>query len=117
MRVHEIASENAIYPVKVLYPIKIEDSVRNIESAVQLALGEDVDARWVSLKLLEGDESILEDLQYYKNINLQENLLIHQTLEQEKASLLNGGIDTDTSANIVSAIVAKRRNCSKKCHL
>lgn len=47
-------------PVRIEYPPPIEEAVASLSSALAPLLEEGRDARWVALRLLEGDEAVLK---------------------------------------------------------
>ncbi len=102
-------------PVKMVYPKLIEKAVEKLEPFISHKLGSNVDSRWIGLKLLEGDESIIEDLNEFLGIDLNKNIQIKQALEQQKAVLQKQGVDTDTFRDIiVSSLVAKAEEIAQK---
>ncbi|WP_342431372.1 FeoB small GTPase domain-containing protein [Neobacillus sp. FSL H8-0543] len=49
-------------PVQTTYPVEIEEQIKKIEPKVSELIGSHLSARWVSLRLLDGDETLLEEL-------------------------------------------------------
>jgi small GTP-binding protein len=49
-------------PVQTIYPDEIEEQIRKIEPKVSDLIGNHLSARWVSLRLLDGDEILLNEL-------------------------------------------------------
>jgi small GTP-binding protein len=50
------------HPVQVSYPAEIEDKIKKIEPKVREFVGNQLSARWVSLRLLDGDETLLNEI-------------------------------------------------------
>jgi small GTP-binding protein len=49
-------------PVQVSYPAEIEAKIKKIEPKVREFVGDQLSARWVSLRLLDGDETLLNEI-------------------------------------------------------
>lgn len=52
-------------PNRVIYHKEIEEAVSSLESEVRAFLGGELDSRWMALRLLEGDASIVEFLKAF----------------------------------------------------
>ena len=70
-------------PIKVNYDPIIEQSVKNIEEYVNADLHQN-NTRWVCLKLLEGDLSIINDIKENMALNLDGNIQLKETLQKKK---------------------------------
>lgn len=101
-------------PIKVNYDPIIEQSVKNIEEYVNADLHQN-NTRWVCLKLLEGDLSIINDIKENMALNLDGNIQLKETLQKEKERLKRNGMDEDSFRDIiVSNIVSHAENIAKK---
>lgn len=101
-------------PIKVNYDPIIEQSVKNIEEYVNADLHQN-NTRWVCLKLLEGDLSIINDIKENMALNLDGNIQLKETLQKEKEWLKRNGMDEDSFRDIiVSNIVSHAENIAKK---
>ena len=49
-------------PVQTTYPDDIEEQIKKIEPKVSELIGNQLSARWVSLRLLDGDEKLLNEI-------------------------------------------------------
>jgi small GTP-binding protein len=49
-------------PVQITYPDEIEEKIKQIEPKVRGIVGNHLSARWVTLRLLDGDEALLNEL-------------------------------------------------------
>lgn len=49
-------------PVQMTYPDEIEEQIKKIEPKVSELVGNQLSARWVSLRLLDGDEKLLNEI-------------------------------------------------------
>lgn len=49
-------------PIQITYPDEIEEKIKQIEPKVRGLVGNQLSARWVSLRLLDGDETLLNEI-------------------------------------------------------
>ncbi|MEO2076180.1 MAG: FeoB small GTPase domain-containing protein [Bacillus sp. (in: firmicutes)] len=49
-------------PIQITYPDTIEEKIKQIEPKVRGLVGNQLSARWVSLRLLDGDETLLNEI-------------------------------------------------------
>ncbi|MGG1675362.1 FeoB small GTPase domain-containing protein [Neobacillus sp. NRS-1170] len=49
-------------PVKMAYSEEIEEQIKKIEPKVREIIGDQLSSRWVSLRLLDGDETLLNEI-------------------------------------------------------
>lgn len=83
-----------------------------IERAISL-IEEKINIRWLSLKLLEEDETLLNSIKNYTNINLNDKDL-KNTINEAKKIIINEGFDKDKFRDeIVSTLVKKAEEISK----
>lgn len=50
------------HPAQMKYPEEIEEKIQQIEPQVREIVGDRISARWVALRLLDGDESLLYEI-------------------------------------------------------
>ncbi|MCL6571078.1 MAG: 50S ribosome-binding GTPase [Bacillus sp. (in: Bacteria)] len=50
------------HPVQLTYPTEIEEKIKKIEPKVREIIGDYISSRWVSLRLLDGDEALLNEI-------------------------------------------------------
>ena len=79
-------------PLRVVYDDEIEEAVSLVEPAVESALGKRISSRWVCLKLLEGDESLLRSLKDYLGCDLMQNGEVAQKVSEARRALDSSGI-------------------------
>ncbi len=100
-------------PLRVRYGEDIEAAIKLIEPAVDECLQGHISSRWVSLKLLDGDESLLRSLKTHLGFDLMEHEKIAQAVEQAKRSQKEAGIPPDRLRDqIVTTIV---KSCEAVC--
>lgn len=82
-------------PFRIRYDDTVEQAIEKIEPYVRELLKGRLNSRWVSIKLLDGDETLLQAVQKYLDFSLTEDPALVRKLEEAK-SLLNGeGLDQD----------------------
>ncbi|MEA4890992.1 MAG: ferrous iron transport protein B [Peptococcaceae bacterium] len=82
-------------PLRVTYSQEIEKAVAMVQPAVSGVLQERFSSRWVSLKLLEGDESLLRSLKDYLGCDLMQDEKILQKIGEARSFLADAGILRD----------------------
>lgn len=82
---------------------------------VESELGGRINSRWVSLKLLDGDESLLQSLKTHLGYDLMQNEIIMQKVTEARNLLDNAGIPLDKFRDqIVTKIVKTCEDISRK---
>jgi len=101
-------------PIKVEYEDAIEKAIQSIEPYVYELVGDKINSRWVALKLLDGEKTILDSLTRFLGFEIGNNDFLMNRLEEAKASLQENGIDSDSFRDmIVSDIVRTAENISR----
>ncbi len=59
------------HPIYTTYPDEIEEQIQKIEPQVRKIVGDRLSARWVSLRLLDGDETLFNEIM--KHLEVEEN--------------------------------------------
>ncbi|MDP4109205.1 MAG: FeoB small GTPase domain-containing protein, partial [Bacillota bacterium] len=77
-------SEAPRKPRKMEYGTAVEKAVSILEPAVKSALSGRAESRWVTLKLLDGEESILSSLNRYLSLDILKNEAIAAKLSEAK---------------------------------
>ena len=93
-------------PVSYIRPI--EDAISLLQPAVAAACGEDYNARWISLRLLDYDTTLIRSLNDALGFDLIAKEDVAEKLQEAKNCLRNRGISQeDLRDQIVSCIVRK----------
>ena len=114
--VYNIASiKTSNNPITVKYEEIIESSISRIEAKVKTLLNVSLNPRWVALKLLDGDKTLLNSINKYLNFNINEDVELMNEVYETKAYLLMQGIDsTMLRDKIVTRLVkTSEKICSK----
>ena len=110
------STENKKY-LKIQYESIIEDSINILENNVKNLLSNHYfnNYRWISLKLLEGNKTIISSIENYLGLNLSGNETIKNSLAKVKTLLLNNDINSSTLKDkIVSTIIFNCENIALK---
>ncbi|MCI1955293.1 MAG: ferrous iron transport protein B [Oscillospiraceae bacterium] len=83
------------HPLRITYSEEIEQALSILQTAVEQALGGRLNSRWVSLKLLDGDESLLRSMKNYLGKDLLADETVSVRLREAKESLEAAGVSDD----------------------
>lgn len=100
-------------PCRVRYPDIVEQAVSVLEPVVVQTVGGRVDARWLSLRLLDPDASLLQELEAYLGICCAEDERLQAACNAALKMLSDGGVHREALKDmIVTSIV---RTAEKIC--
>ena len=113
--VHNITINKIInIPVKIKYNQAIENSISIIQKVLKPLLNGKINSRWVSLKLLENDKSLIESINMHIGFNIYDNPELTDSIKLAKENLIQNNIDEKTLKDeIVSSLVLKSESISK----
>lgn len=114
--VYDIADNRTVTnPVKIIYDEPIEKAIEMIQPEVLKTLGGRINSRWVALRLLENDPSLLRSLDKYLGFNLADDGELVRQLESARDYLIEKGIPTDQLRDkIVTRLVRMAEDISRK---
>lgn len=94
-------------PLRVRYPESIESSVALLEPVVKEKCGGKLNSRWLSLKLLDQDESLIREINAYLGTAFLQDQELSDALAEAKAQLARQGVETGDQFKdrIVSSLV------------
>lgn len=81
-------------PLCVAYPAVLENAVAMLEPQLSACLCGKIPARWASLKLLEGDDTLILALKNHLCCNLLEDAPVCRALHAAKSYLSENGVDS-----------------------
>ncbi|MCB2312732.1 ferrous iron transport protein B [Clostridium tagluense] len=99
---------NKITPntINIIYEELIEKAISKVENALKSQLQNKLNTRWVALKLIDGDETLLASINKYLDFNLTNQAELMNCVYETRASLNAQGINSDTFRDkVVSQIV------------
>jgi len=114
--VYEVAvNDKTPSQLKVKYDEAIEDAIKIMEPFVAQITGNRIDSRWVSLKLLDGDNTILKSLSQFLGKEFSEDKTITDKIAEAREYLNRRGIEAEyLRDNVVSSIIHHAENiCSQ----
>jgi ferrous iron transport protein B len=93
-------------PLEITYDETIEQAIELIRPVIREVIGGKINDRWVSLRLLDGDASMLESLNKFLGFNISDNSTLRQSLDKARGYLEKNGIHPDQLRDkIVSRII------------
>lgn len=118
--VYDIAYNNRkTYRVKLEYQPEVEQVLKELEPLVLERVKNKINARWVSVKLLDIDEKLNHSLTEFVGCNLLEDKKISEILNSFHETLLQKGIEKENLKDrLVSSVVKKAEDIyNKSVHL
>lgn len=105
--VDKISSNEIVFsPINIIYEKVIEDSISKIEAIIKPLIGDKLNSRWVALKFIDGDETLLNSINKYLELDLNKEPYLLKQIKKTKDHLHTMGIDHDKFRDkIVSHIV------------
>ncbi|MDO4572586.1 MAG: ferrous iron transport protein B [Clostridia bacterium] len=95
-------------PAPLAYPACIEEAVALIEPHVRRKAGGRLDSRWLSLRLLDQDDSLIREIRAHLGEGFLSDPALRAAIGQAEARLLSEGIDRERLKDmIVSALVQR----------
>ena len=93
-------------PLSVRYPAAIERAIALLQPLIEEKAGGRLNSRWLSLKLLEQDESLIQEVCTYLDTALLQDLALHRALTLAQTQLERAGIAQEQLKDeMVSALV------------
>jgi ferrous iron transport protein B len=112
--VHAVSQRPQTAPRRISYDEPIEQALRLIEPAVKPLLNDKLSSRWIALKLLDGDKTLLEAIRKYLGFNLMETAGVAEKIIEAKALLREANVTLDGLRDrIVSRIVTTAEDICK----
>ena len=104
-----------IHPV-LTYPPVIEEAVKTIQQALDPALSDAVNLRWLSLKLLDPDPTLQKSLAQYLGRDLLEDPGVGEAIASALAALQEQGLASDPLRDcIVGSLVRRAEEIYSQC--
>jgi ferrous iron transport protein B len=107
--------DNSKTPFKVRYDEIVEQAISIVETPVREALGGRLDSRWVSLKILDGDGTLLQSIRQYLGFDLMKSVAVSKGLEEAGKLLEDAGIGQNQFRDrVVTGIVSAAETIAGK---
>lgn len=102
-------------PNKVNYDAIVEDAISEVVPYINALIGDKIDNRWISLRLIDGENLLSESLYSYLNCDLSNNEMLLKIIEEAHNKLRDGGTTPkDLRDQIVYKIVKTAESISKE---
>jgi len=100
----------------VQYTGPIEEAIAILEPVIAEKLGREEGARWISLKLLDENRSLLRALRDYLGYSLVDDCTVASALEQARTRLRERGVSQDQLQDaVVSCTVQQAEDVCSRC--
>jgi len=90
-------------PPIVRYPHRVEGAISALEEPLEERLAGRLPARWLALRLLEGDEGLLHQAQTRLGVALEEDGALMDALRAQREELARWGMDSDRLRDLMVA--------------
>lgn len=102
-------------PIKIKYDGLIEQALGKLEQSVKEVIGDSINSRWVSLKLLDNDKTLLDSLKNYLGFDILKDINVSNSLDEAKDILSSAKIEESSLRDkIVSKLVLTAEEISRK---
>lgn len=102
-----ISKEISVNPLKIKYPEVIESAIKNIQQCLMGYNLKNLDSRWLSLKLLDDDQSLIKEVNNYLGFDLLKEKNIKKAVNESKEYLNKNNINADKLKDMVVSIIVK----------
>ena len=104
----EIDSKSTVSHFKIDYPKSIENAIEAIEKVARYKFGDKINSRWLSLKLLDSDDSLINEINAYFDCDILSDKAIVAAVNTAKDQLQQSGIVQAKIKDIVVSSIVKR---------
>lgn len=100
----------------VVYPEDAENAIKILSDVLEPKLGERLSARWTALKILEGDERLLESVSGFVGFDLTADDAVSEAAFRAGELLAEKGMDrTAFKDMLVASVVRQAERCAAEC--
>lgn len=93
--------------LRITYDVAVEKAVSFLEPTLKEVLNGKLNSRWVAIKLLEGDESLLKALTKYLNFDLLSDDNIKHNIRKSRETLEEAGIIPNSLRDMLVSCIVK----------
>jgi len=113
--VYDVADEHlATNLIQITYDDAIEQAIKILQSKIRELVEDKINNRWVALRLLDGDPTLLESLNKYLGFNLMDDTEFRSLLNEAKKFLADKGIQPDKLRDrVVSRLISIAEDISR----
>lgn len=94
-------------PIKIVYPEYIENAIKTIEEAVISQLDLKINIRWLSLKLIDYDDSLINEINLFYGKNILADEIIVSAMSKARKTIEANGIPCDSVKDIITSEIFK----------
>lgn len=95
------------HPLAIPYGREIEEALALVEPAVRSRCGMRLPSRWLSLRLLDPDSSLLQEINAFLGFSLEQDRAVKEALVRAKALLNDAGCTKDGICDILVSSLAE----------
>ncbi len=111
-----ISGKKVTYRNTITYSEVLEKAISIVKPAVESVVDGRADARWLSLRLLDYDDTLEKSIKRYLNVDLANNSIIYEKIKEAEELLSENGVYKDDIRDlIVGAIVERASYIYGKC--
>ncbi|MBU3204186.1 ferrous iron transport protein B [Clostridium algidicarnis] len=112
----EVSSKDSIpNTLSVIYDEPIEEALGEVQDIIKLKFESTLNSRWLALKLIDGDKTLLASINKYLNFDLTKEEDIIKKVDESREFLNKKGIDSDTFRDkVVYKLVTISENISNE---
>lgn len=104
----------AVQPRQVRYTDEIEAAIQMVEPVLAAKMGNQINTRWLSLKLLDYDQSLIGEVNHYLGADIREDTEVAAVLDEAREYLEQNGIPLEKLKDrIVCALVTEAEEISR----
>ncbi len=110
-----VSKSNSNNPYKVEYADALENAINLLEPVIQNKCEDSLNSRWLALKLLDQDESLIQEINSYLGDEFLNDKSLQDSLTKAKELLNNGGISDENKLKdvVVSSLVKSAEEICK----
>ena len=107
--VNDIITEKRVtYRNTIEYPIILEEAISMLEPEIKKVVDNKIDSRWLTLRLLDYDETLERAIKKYLNLDLINMPNILTLLEEARNYLINNDIEKEKIRDLIVESITKR---------
>ncbi|WP_425449131.1 ferrous iron transport protein B [Dethiothermospora halolimnae] len=102
-------------PKKIDYNPILDKAINKVKPHIHHTIGSKINSKWAALRLIDGDNPLLESMNNYLNFNLSNDELLNEKLDMARKELKEEDVNLeDLRDYIVSNIVETAEDISKR---
>lgn len=117
-KVYEIATKTVNEPINIKYDDLIETEIKKVKDELEKTTVLKINTKWLALKLIDSDESLLQSLNRYFKFDLSQNHKLLKCIRTSQNTLSSIGLDKNGLRDNVVCCLVKQAEiiCAKVVH-